>query len=185
MSSEGPRQGCPYGNIAFCAGSYAGLSNQTTTLAAIATDSGVHDGCSCRLSKPPSRMIGFVSRCARGGDLSESKGHLFSRTHSRTELIAAGLLACMVDRGASGMRDLGGAISTLALCEAYVANVLANATTLTHTALETPGAQERTCVIFGVLTTKPTSLIGVVSMIEYPGIAAAWGSLLRVSLSRE
>ena len=33
-SSVGPRQGYPYSNTAFCAGSHAGLSNQTTTLAA-------------------------------------------------------------------------------------------------------------------------------------------------------
>lgn len=121
---------------------------------------------------------------ARGGDLNESKGHVFSRNHTRTELIAAGLPACMVDRGASGMRNLGGVIGTPALCEAYVANVFANATTLIRAALEMPGAQERTCVIFGALAAKPTFLVGVVPMMEYPGIAAAWDGLLRVSLQR-
>ena len=44
ISSVGPRQGCPFSNIAFCAGSHAGLSNQPTAPAAIATDNLVRDG---------------------------------------------------------------------------------------------------------------------------------------------
>ena len=46
----------------------------------------------------------------------------------------------MVERGASGMRNLGGVIDTPALCVAYVANVFVNATTLIHAALEMPDA---------------------------------------------
>ena len=90
----------------------------------------------------------------------------------------------MADHSASGMRNLGGVTGTPALCEANVANVFANAATLIHTALEMPGAEERTSVIFGASAAKPTFLVGVVPMMEYQGIAAAWDGLLRISLQR-
>ena len=59
---------------------------------------------------------------ARGGDPNEPMGHVFSSSHTRPELIATGLPAATVDRGASGMRNIGGVIGIPAPKETYVAS---------------------------------------------------------------
>ena len=90
----------------------------------------------------------------------------------------------MVDRGANGMRNLGGVIGTPALKEACVAPRLSGMSLLVNAALEISDAQERTCIIFGALASKQIFPASVLPLMEFPGLAGAWDTGLRFAVQR-